>query len=53
MIIAVWNMLQTGETYDEPGGDCYVKRNAERAKRRVVGPLRNLGFTVTLETTAA
>jgi transposase len=53
MLIAVWNMLQTGETYDEPGGDFYAKRNPERAKRRAVDQLRNLGFTVTLETTAA
>lgn len=53
MLIAVWNMLQTGETYNEPGGDFYAKRNPEKAKRRAVDQLRNLGFTVTLETTAA
>jgi transposase len=27
ILIAVWNMLQTGETYHEPGGDFYTKRN--------------------------
>lgn len=53
MLIAVWNMLQTGETYDEPGGDFYAKRNPEKAKRRAVDQLRNLGYAVTLEPTAA
>ena len=53
MLITVWNMLQTGEIYDEPGGDYYAKRNPERAKCRAVDQLRNLGYTVTLETTAA
>jgi transposase len=53
MLIAVWNMLQTGEIYIEPGADFYAKRNPERAKRRAVDQLRNLGFTVTIEPTAA
>lgn len=53
MLIAVWNMLQTGETFNEPGGDFYSKRNPEKAKRRAVDQLRNLGYTVTLEPTAA
>jgi transposase len=53
MLIAIWNMLQTGETYDEPGGDFYAKRNPEKAKRRAVDQLRNLGYAVTLEPTAA
>ena len=53
MLIAVWNMLQTGETFNEPGGDFYAKRSPEKAKRRAVDQLRNLGYTVTLEPTAA
>ena len=53
MLIAVWNMLQTGETFNEPGRDFYSKRNPEKAKRRAVDQLRNLGYTVTLEPTAA
>jgi transposase len=48
-----WNMLQTGEIFNEPGGDFNSKRNPEKAKRRVVDQLRNLGYTVTLEPTAA
>ncbi len=53
MLITVWNMMQTGETYNEPGGDYYTKRSPERAKRRALDQLRNLGCTVTLEPTAA
>jgi len=53
MLITVCNMLQTRETFNEPGGDFYSKRNPEKAKRRVVDQLRNLGYTVTLEPTAA
>src|SRR5665213_632007 len=53
MLITVWNMLQTGESFKEPGGDYYSKRNPEKAKRRAVDQLRNLGYTVTLEPTAA
>jgi transposase len=53
MLITVWNMLQTGETFNEPGGDFYSKRNPEKSKRRALDQLRNLGYTVTLEPTAA
>jgi transposase len=53
MLITVWNILQTGETFNEPGGDFYSKRNPEKAKRRAIDQLRNLGYTVTLEPTAA
>jgi transposase len=52
MLIAIWNMLQTGETFNDPGGDFYSKRNPDRAKR-ALDQLRNLGYTVTLESTAA
>jgi transposase len=53
MLITVWNMLQIGETFNEPGGDFYSKRNPEKSKRRALDQLRNLGYTVTLEPTAA
>src|SRR5664280_2473296 len=48
MLITVWNMLQTGETFNEPGGEFYTKRNPDRAKRRALDQLRNLGYSVTL-----
>ena len=53
MLITVWNMLLTGEPYNEPGADFYAKRNPEKAKRRAIDQLRNLGYAVTLEPTAA
>lgn len=52
LLITVWNMLQTGETFNEPGGDFYSKRNPEKAKRRAIDQLRSLGYTVSLEPTA-
>jgi hypothetical protein len=52
MLIAIWNMLQTGETFNDPGGDFYSKRNPDRAKR-ALDQLRNLGYTVALEPTVA
>jgi len=53
MLVTVWNMLRTGETFSEPGGDFYARRNPEKAKRRALDQLRNLGYVVTLEPTAA
>jgi transposase len=53
MFITVWSTLQTGEPFDEPGGDFYARRNPKKAKRRALDQLRNLGYTVTLEPTAA
>jgi hypothetical protein len=53
MLIAIWNMLQTGETFYDLGADFYTRRNPERAKRRAIDQLRNLGYTVTLQPTAA
>ena len=53
MLIAIWNMLQTGETFYDLGDDFYTRRNPERAKRRAIDQLRNLGYTVTLQPTAA
>jgi len=53
MLIANWNMLQTDETFNDPYGDFYSKRNPDRAKWRALGQIRNLGYTVALEPTAA
>ena len=52
-LIAVWNMLNTGETYHDPGGDYFTQRDPQRAKRRALEQLQHLGYTVTLEPTAA
>lgn len=53
MLIAVWNMLHIGETFNGPDGDFYSKRSPEKAKRRAIDQLRNLGFAVTSEPTTA
>jgi hypothetical protein len=34
LLIAVWHMLQTGETYLDPGGDYYTRRDPARTTRR-------------------
>lgn len=49
MLVAIWNMLQTGETYNDPGGDFFTKRSPDKAKNRALDQLRDLGYTVTLE----
>jgi transposase len=46
-------MLQTGETYLDPGGDYYTRRDPARTTRRLVAQLERLGHTVTLTEGAA
>jgi transposase len=49
LLVAVWHMLQTGETYLDPGGDYYTRRNPARTTRRLVTQLERLGYSVTLQ----
>jgi len=49
MLIAIWNMLQTGALYTDPGDDFYARRNPDQAKHRAVDQLRRMGYAVTLE----
>jgi transposase len=53
MLTAAWHMLQTGETYNDPGADYFARRNPERQTRRLVAQLQRLGHTVTLQQTEA
>jgi transposase len=53
LLVAVWHMLQTGETYLDPGGDYYARRDSARTTRRLVAQLERLGHTVTLQPTPA
>jgi transposase len=53
LLIAVWHMLRTGETYTDPGGDYYTRRDPARTTRRLVAQLERLGHTVTLQEGAA
>jgi transposase len=49
MLVAIWNMLQTGETYSDLAGGFFTKRSPDKAKSRALDELRNLGYTVILE----
>jgi hypothetical protein len=53
ILTAVWHMLSTGETYTDPGGDYFARRDPERTRKRLVGQLERLGYTVTLQEGAA
>ena len=48
MLIAVWNMLSTGELYTDPGDDFYTRLNPDKAKNRALSQLHKMGFEVTL-----
>jgi transposase len=52
ILIACRHMLQTGETYHDPGGDYYQRRDPERTTKRLVAQLERLGHTVTLQEAA-
>ena len=49
MLIAYWHMFTTGETYRELGGDYFQRRDPQRATKRLVAKLQELGHAVTLE----
>jgi Sigma-70 factor, region 1.2 len=53
ILTAAWHMLQTGETYTDPGGDFFARRDPARTRKRLVGQLERLGYTVTLQEGAA
>ena len=48
MLIAIWNMLTTGTTYCDLGGDYYTRLNPDRARNRALDQLRKMGYEVTL-----
>jgi hypothetical protein len=45
-LVAAWHMLQTGETYTDPGGDYYVRRDPERATKRFLAQLERLAHSL-------
>jgi len=53
ILIAYWHMFTTGEPYRELGGDYFTRRDPERATKRLVGKLQELGHHVILEPAAA
>ena len=53
ILTACWHMLQTGELYNDLGGDYFARRDPERTTKRLVAQLERLGHIVTLEQAAA
>jgi transposase len=53
MLTAYWHMFTTGETYRELGGDYFQRRDPERATKRLIARLQELGHDVTLQPAAA
>lgn len=49
LIVCVYHMLSTNSPYRELGEDYFDKRDTQRATRRYVRRLRDLGFSVTLQ----
>jgi transposase len=52
ILTAAWHMLQTGETYHDPGGDYFARRDPERITKRLLAQLERLGHTVILQEAA-
>ena len=48
MLIAIWNMLNTGELYNDPGDDFYTRLNPDKTKNRALNQLHKMGYDVTL-----
>jgi len=49
MLIVIWNMAQTGALYDDLGADYYTRLRPDRTKKRAIGQLEAMGYTVTLD----
>ena len=48
MLIAIWNMLSTGSTYCDLGGDYYTRLNPNKARNRALDQLRKMGYAVAI-----
>jgi transposase len=48
IITAIWHMLTDNVAYQELGGAYFTQRDPERATRRAINQLNQLGYTVTL-----
>lgn len=49
LLTVIWNMAQTGALYDDPGTDYYTRLRPDRTKKRAIGQLQAMGYTVTLD----
>jgi transposase len=48
LLVVIWHMAQTGETFRELGSDYYTNRDPIRARKRALRQLEALGYNVTL-----
>ena len=49
MLTAIWHMGTTGTTYEDPGAEFFTRLHPDRAKKRAIGQLEAMGYTVTLD----
>jgi transposase len=49
ILTTAWHMLQTGELYNDLGGDYFTRQNPDRTTKRLIRQLEALGHRVTLE----
>jgi transposase len=52
ILVIAWHLLSEGCTYEDLGGDFFVKRDTDRARQRAITQLEALGYKVSLEQAA-
>jgi transposase len=53
ILVIAWYLLTDNCTYQDLGGDYFVRRDTDRQRQRAVAQLQALGYQVTLQPTAA
>lgn len=53
ILVAVWHMLTTGQSFNDLGADHYDRLNPERARNSALRKLRDLGYEVVITPVAA
>jgi hypothetical protein len=51
ILTAAWNMLRTGELYNDPGPDYFTRLQPAKTRARAISQLETMGLTVTIEPT--
>jgi transposase len=51
ILTAAWNMLRTGERYNDPGPDYFTRHQRAKSRARAISQLEAMGFAVTIEPT--
>jgi transposase len=46
--VIAWHLLANDCDYADLGGDCFTRRDSDRARQRAVAQLQALGYQVTL-----